>query len=146
MRKQGIVTTVAALLFAGANVHAEDGVESRDDPAAESGIVDQLYDNTPSRWRVTESVNVGVMAAGYSSPLAEIAFQDNSTVGRLSRLRNLSLLTLGRMGKSRLFIGVNDDGLVGLHFNALSGESDGRYLEMARMPYLKASKADDTRP
>ena len=146
MRKQGIVTTVAALLLAGASVHAEDDVESKDDLAAESGIVDELYDNIPSRWRVTESVNVGVMAAEYSSPLTEIAFQDNSTVGRLSRLRNLSLLTLGRMGKSRLFIGVNDDGLVGLHFKALSGESDGRYLEMARMPYLKASKPDTTTP
>jgi hypothetical protein len=64
-------------------------------------------------------------------------------LARVSKLRNLSLLTLAEIGQTRLFLGVNDEGLVGLHFNALPRDSDGRYLEVVRMPYLKENEPDD---
>ncbi len=60
-------------------------------------------------------------------------------MARVSKLRNLSLLTLAEVGQTRLFLGVNDDGLVGLHFNRFSRADDTRYLEAARMTYLKKS-------
>jgi hypothetical protein len=46
------------------------------------------------------------------------------------------------MGQTRLFLGVNDDGLVGLHFNLFSRAGDERYLEVARMPYLAQIEPD----
>ena len=69
--------------------------------------------------------------------LADIRFQDSSTLTRLSKLRNLSILTLGQFGRSKIFVGVNRDGLVGLHFGAYSRNASERYLELARMPYLQ---------
>jgi hypothetical protein len=54
----------------------------------------------------------------------------------------LSLLTLAEIGQTRLFLGVNDEGLLGLHFNALPRDGDERYLEVIRMPYLKEHEPD----
>lgn len=72
-------------------------------------------------------------------------FHDNSLLARASKLRNLSLLTLATHRHARVYLGVNDDGLVGLHFNASlreRDERDERYLELARMPYLADDKPD----
>lgn len=66
----------------------------------------------------------------------DVDFLDNSTLGRLKRIRSLSLLTLSDQGSSRLFLGVNEDGLLGLHFRASSGVASETPLEVARMPYV----------
>lgn len=75
-------------------------------------------------------------------PIAELEFQDSSMYGRVSQLHNLSLLTLAEFGQKRLFLGVNADGLIGIHLNAFSRNDDGRYLEVVRMPYLKELDTD----
>ncbi len=72
-------------------------------------------------------------------PIVELEFQDSSMYGRVRQLHNLSLLTLAEFGQKRLFLGVNADGFVGIHFNAFSRNDDRRYLELVRMPYLKES-------
>ena len=72
----------------------------------------------------------------------ELEFQDSSAVGRASNIRSLSLLTLAEFGKSRLFLGVDKRGLIGLHFNVTRRRGDDRCLEVARMPYLRRSTAD----
>ena len=59
-------------------------------------------------------------------PLAKFDFQDDSALARVSKLRNLSLLTVAEIGRTRLFLGVNDDGLVGLYFKRLSRAGDAR--------------------
>jgi hypothetical protein len=74
--------------------------------------------------------------------IADVDFQDNSALGRLGKLRNLSLLTLAETGQTRLFLGVNDDGLVGLHFVAFPRRGGERYLSLARMPHLKKKEPD----
>lgn len=45
-----------------------------------------------------------------------LEFQDNSTLGRLKRLRDVSFLTLARTEQTRVFFGVDRDGVIGLHF------------------------------
>ena len=77
-----------------------------------------------------------------SLEISNLEFQDSGILGRASRLRSLSFLTLAEVGRSRLFLGVNKEGLVGLHFRAFSSNSSGRYLELARMPYLKNIELD----
>lgn len=74
-------------------------------------------------------------------PFAEVEFQDGSTLGRLSRLRSLSLLTFAEIGDGRLFFGVNNEGFLGLHFNAISEDRDQREYELVRMPYLEEHQA-----
>lgn len=90
-----------------------------------------------------------VAALPYSSsdsiPIANLDFRNSATIARVSRLRELSLLTLAESKGTRLFLGVNRKGLVGLHFRARGVVSAERCLEVARMPYLgkKASVDSD---
>lgn len=81
-------------------------------------------------------------AKDWRRSLADVEFQDNSALGRVSKLRNLSLLTLAESQRTRLFLGINDDGLVGLHFIALPGYGGRRFMSLARMPYLKKDEPD----
>ena len=78
----------------------------------------------------------------WTDPIAELEFQDSSMYGWVSQLDNFSLLTLAEFGQKRIFLGVNADGLVGIHFNAFSNKDDRRYLEVVRMPYLKELDTD----
>lgn len=75
-------------------------------------------------------------------PITDFDFRDASALARVSKLRRLSLLTLAEMGHTRLFLGVNEEGIVGLHFSALRHNDDERYLELVRMPYLKVYAPD----
>jgi hypothetical protein len=68
--------------------------------------------------------------------LANLEFEDNSFLNRISKLRRVSFLTLAEFGQSQLFFGVNNKGLVGFHFNAYKNGGKERQLEMLRMPYL----------
>ena len=76
------------------------------------------------------------MAFPEDQPFPEVEFQDMSALGRLSRLRSLSLLTFAEIGGARLFFGVNSDGLLGLHFGSISEDGEQRQPELVRMPYL----------
>jgi hypothetical protein len=95
-----------------------------------------------SRWQLDYPVDAGAFSDERQRPIAEFNFRDGSALARVKKLRNLSLLTLAEMGQTRLFLGVNDDGLVGLHFNLFSRAGDERYLEVARMPYLAQIEPD----
>jgi len=95
-----------------------------------------------SRWHLFDSVEAMAYSDDWPQAIADFDFQDDSALARVSKLRNLSLLTLVEIGQTRLFLGVNDDGLVGLHFNAFPRDGDAHYLEVVRMPYLKENKPD----
>ena len=93
-----------------------------------------------AEWRLPYASSEIVYAGLSSNPLFEIEFQDNSTLKQLSRLRNLSLMTLSEKWNSQVFIGVNEDGLVGLHFTWLPRQNTDHILELARLPHLKESE------
>ncbi len=93
-------------------------------------------------WHLRYRGAATVYPGDWTDPITELEFQDSSMYGRVSQLHNLSLLTLAEFGQKRLFLGVNADGLVGIHFNAFSRSDDRRYLEVARMPYLKELDTD----
>lgn len=54
----------------------------------------------------------------WQQPIADIYFPDGSIYGRVSRIRSLRLFTLAEDDKSRLFLGINEKGFLGLHFGA----------------------------
>lgn len=89
-----------------------------------------------SLWQVRYPVELTTFPADWPGAMGEFDFQDTSMFGRVSQLRNFSLLTLAEFGQKRLFLGVNEDGLVGLHLGAISDKHDQRYLEVIRLPYL----------
>jgi hypothetical protein len=94
------------------------------------------------RWQLDRPIEITTYVGTWRQPIADVDFQDNSALGRVSKLRNLSLLTLAESRRTRLFLGVNDDGLVGLHFVVLPKYGDERYLSLIRMPYLKKDGQD----
>ncbi len=98
----------------------------------------------PSRWRPFHPAEATAYSDGWLRPIADFDFQDAGVLSRVSKLRGLSLLTLAEFGQTRMFLGVNEEGLVGLHFDAFPHNGGDRYLEVVRMPYLrKTSRATE---
>jgi len=95
-----------------------------------------------SRWPLFHPDEAIAYSDDWPPPIAELDFQDTGALVRASKLRNLSLLTLAEVGRSRLFLGVNEEGFVGLHFRAFPRYADERYAEVVRMPYLEDNKPD----
>ena len=89
-----------------------------------------------SRWQPSHPVEAIAYSDDWPRPIADFDFQDASALARFSKLHSLSLLTLAEIGQTRLFLGINDDGLVGLHFSTFSRYGDEHHLEVVRMPYL----------
>lgn len=91
----------------------------------------------PYRWQPFHPAEVTAYSDNRLLPIADFDFQDAGAFSRFSKLRSLSLLTVAQFGETRLFLGVNEEGLVGLHFDAFPHQGGERYLEVVRMPYLK---------
>ena len=96
-----------------------------------------------SRWQRFYVMGPAAYPPSWRLPMDDLDFRDGGTLERVSKLRHLSLLTLAEFGDRRLFLGVNDDGLLGLHFNAFPGDRKERYLEVVRMPYLQEEGVGD---
>jgi hypothetical protein len=96
-----------------------------------------------SRWKHFYRLEAPADSDQWSRPVAEFDFQDTSALARISKLDTLSLLTLAEVGQARLFLGVNNDGFVGLHFDVFPHDAGDRYLEVVRMPYLKEKEPDN---
>lgn len=94
------------------------------------------------RWRLSNPVETTAYPVDWAKPGVKVSFQDGGALARVSKLRNLSLLTFAEFGRARLFLGVNDSGVVGLHLRAFHRVGDERYLEVVRMPYLKEGGPD----
>jgi len=100
----------------------------------------------PSLWRPFHPVEATAYADNPLRPVADFHIQDTGVLSRVSKLRRLSLLTLAEFGQTRLFLGIDEEGLVGLHFNVLPQSGSERYLEVARMPYLpKTSRGAESK-
>lgn len=91
------------------------------------------------QWRLPDTASQIVYSSIPAKPLFDVEFQDSNTLKQLSKLRNLSLLTLAEKWNSQVFLGVNRDGLVGLHFTLLPRRNKDQMLELSRLPYLQAS-------
>jgi hypothetical protein len=90
-----------------------------------------------SRWLLLPLVEDMADAYDRPPPITNLLFQDMGAFARVSRFRYLSLLTLAQSGQTRLFLGVNEHGLMGLHYGAFPRRKDDSHLELVRMPYLK---------
>ena len=83
---------------------------------------------------VVRSVILQPDSDAWGQPRPVFKFRKDSTLERIGRLRNLSFVTLAKTRRTRLFLGVNEDGLVGLHINSRVRYGDERVLELARLP------------
>lgn len=95
-----------------------------------------------SRWQLSHPVETMAYSSDWAHPIASFDFEDAGTFSRVKKIRALSLLTLAEGKGTRLFFGVNKDGLVGIHFRGLPRNGDDRCLEVVRMPYLGKNQPD----
>ncbi|MEM7284149.1 MAG: hypothetical protein AAF438_21295 [Pseudomonadota bacterium] len=68
-------------------------------------------------------------------------FDDKSALERITKLRSLSLVTFAETTNTRLFFGVNKEGLVGLHFSAFPRYGKDRHMSLWSMPYVTKTQA-----
>lgn len=136
-----IVATAAAAGIARADSSSPPAAASDVRAASASAALDERLFSTPL---VDQSLAERFRSeSAFGEALDDLEFEEGSALMRIARLKSLSLLTLGEFGQSRLFIGVNDDGFVGLHFNGVVRRADERYLELARMPYVRSRDSEE---
>ena len=141
LRAGRIVLIIVGILLSAAGL--ADGVQSfKADSYAVSTATSSIETllaklEHASPWRFVFPDNTVVYADDRTRPIANFRFEDASALARVGKLRSLSFLTLAETGRTRLYVGVNADGLLGLHLSAFRRDDDDRYLEVARMPYLK---------
>ena len=131
-----LVVTVIGMAAAPPCPADEDAPVADESTDTSPGVttIDELLEQT--RYLDAQSVPLAIGVAGDvpAGPAVDIAFEDNSMLGRLRRVRSLSILTLSEQRKSRLFLGVNKEGLLGLHFTASSDVQEEETVEFARLP------------
>ena len=69
----------------------------------------------PPEWRYTVTLEPVLGISTYRLT-PEVAFEDANPLIRYRDARSLSLYTFANFRRSRLFFGVNEKGLLGLHF------------------------------
>lgn len=138
MASLAIGTLVSAAAFA--DETAASAAEAQASPAVKlrsDSLLAKL--ERTSRWQLLPPAAAARYSDDWPAPIADFDFREASTLARVSKLRSLSLLTLAEFGQTRMFLGINDSGLLGLHWSGLPRHADGRYLELIRMPYLRES-------
>lgn len=107
--------------------------------------LDALYSEPvySSRWQLSNPVETMAYSNDWAHPIENLDFQDAGTFSRVKKIRALSLLTLAEGKGTRLFFGVDKEGLVGIHFRGLPRDNDDRFFEVVRMPYLEKDQPDD---
>lgn len=116
------------------------------DPSATAALsLDALYLESAyaSRWQLSHPVTTMAYSDDQAQPISNLDFQDADTFSRVKKIRALSLLTLAEGKGTRLFFGVDKEGLVGIHFRGLPRDNDDRFFEVVRMPYLEKDQPDD---
>lgn len=74
----------------------------------------------------------------------QVRFYDNSPYAQVSRIRSLSFLTLTNSGKSRWFLGINSDGIFGLHYRATAPHKSEVSADIVRQQYVDRYRTLDT--
>jgi hypothetical protein len=142
MRKTGrTVLTIAGILLSAAGL--ADGVQSFNVDSQRASTTTSSLETLlaklehASPWQLVISDDAVAYADDRTRPIANFRFEDASALARVGKLRSLSLLTLAETGRTRLYVGVNASGLLGLHLSGFRRDDEDRYLEVARLPYLK---------
>lgn len=148
MHKASRMVFLLASTLLSATCLADDAKSPTKDSAALPEVtfsVQAMYEQRAyaSRWRLSHPVETMAYAKDWSEPTVNVDFQDTGPLSRVSKLRSFSLLTFAEIGRARLFLGVDDNGIVGLHMRAFHRVGDERYFEVVRMPYLENDPPDN---
>lgn len=103
---------------------------------------DKLYE---SRWQLSPSTNTATYlnVSSQSTTSFDVDVDDGSSILRVAKIRSLSLFTLAGDERSKWFFGINEDGLVGIHFRGFSRSGARRHLDVASLFSSKEDAEDD---
>lgn len=132
---------VIGLLLSSAGI-ADDAASSkavREQPPAVPVSIDALLAQPGygARWQVAYPVVHTDDTGEWMRPVRKLNFKDSGTLSRFGHLRSLSLLTVAEIGRTQVFIGVDADGLVGVHFISFNRRNYKRHVELLRLSYLQ---------
>ncbi len=133
MRKRSSMPVLVISMLMSGSGFADDLAQPKLTPAAEAFLADL---EQSSRRQPPGYLQPIRYTDNFIRPLPDLEFTDGGFLGRVSHLRRVSFLTFAEIGQSQLFFGVNNKGLLGLHFNAYRNRGKERQLELLRMPYL----------
>jgi hypothetical protein len=139
MSNTGPISLLIIAILMSANAFADDPVQPTLTPAAEAFLADLERASSPQSSDFYPPI---IYADNFLRPLPNMNFEDGSLLGRVSHLRRISLLTVAEFGEAQFFFGLNDDGLLGLHFN-IDRKKRRERLEFLRMPYLIDDEEDN---
>lgn len=127
----------AAVLADDARIAADSRYSSNLLPASSQAYwLDAGY---ASSWQLPPTGELSQYSRWSTDVIADLDFREPGAFARVGKVRELSLLTLAEVGESRLFFGVNYEGLFGFHLGARPRFGDERCVELARMPYLNSA-------
>ncbi|MGI9223580.1 MAG: hypothetical protein ACR2QX_03815 [Woeseiaceae bacterium] len=103
---------------------------------------DRLYE---SRWQLSHTLDTTTYLGELPEPTTslDLDVDDGNTILRVTKIRSLSLLTLSGDERSKWFLGINEDGFVGLHFRGFSRNGAKRHLDLASLISAKDDAEDD---
>ncbi len=97
--------------------------------------IDWSIADLESRWRLSHAV----MTPAYTDPwsrsstLFDVDVDSDNSIMRVAQIRSLSFLTISGDERSKWFLGINEDGLVGIHFRGFSRSGARRHLDVATL-------------
>jgi hypothetical protein len=117
MAKNAWIALVLAVMAMASLCRADDEASATDVADDTPGVttIDELLADTSYAAIDYVPTSLGVGPEGADVQRLDLELEDNSFFGRAQRERSLALLTLSNQGRSRLFFGVNEKGLFGLH-------------------------------
>lgn len=102
--------------------------------------LDKLYE---SRWRLSHPIDSPTYTGFHplASSTLDVDIDDRSSILSVAKIRSLSLFTLAGDERSKWFLGINEDGLVGVHFRGFTRSGAKRHLDVSS---LFSANKDDT--
>jgi len=135
----GTLLTPAGFADDEAASDAEANTSAPPPPSLEKLLEESAY---ASRWQLTPSTATLPYAGEGRRPMVDVEFQESSGFARITSQRSLTFLNFTNSGKTRLFLGVNEDGVVGLHYRAVSRHDDSEPSDPARVSDIRESATD----
>jgi len=106
--------------------------------------IDKLYDYQ-SRWRLSHPVDAPTYTDDWPRARRpfDLAVDDGRSILRVTKIRSVSLLTLAGDERSKWFLGINEDGFVGIHFRGFTRNGAKRHFDVSSLFSSKKDAATD---
>lgn len=141
-------TLLCCALLLPVTAAADDAGEPESASSDASSTPDETawsIDDFESRWRLSHAL-VSPAYTEYwphSSTLFDVDVDSDDSIMRVAKIRSLSLLTISGDERSKWFLGINENGLVGIHFRGFSRSSARQHLDVATL-FSSAKDGDDS--